>query len=267
MSRLPTLFISHGSPMNGIEETPSSRTWAGLGRTLPKPRAVLVASAHWETSLPMLSGNPKPQTIHDFGGFPDALFQVRYPALGAPELAAQAVELLKGAGITAGVNGCRGLDHGAWVPLKWMYPNADVPVVELSLQPEVGTARHVELGRALAPLADDGVLIVGSGHATHNLRDWMSNPRRREPLRYAQVFADWVSDRLAAGDTEALIAYREQAPDAARAHPTEEHFLPLLVAWGAAGEGARAERLSTGFDGGALANDSYEFHPAGSRAH
>jgi 4,5-DOPA dioxygenase extradiol len=227
---------------------------------------VLIASAHWESSVPTLSGNARPETIHDFGGFPDALFQVRYPAPGAPELATQAAELLKGAGIAAGVNGCRGLDHGAWVPLKWMYANADVPVVQISLQPERGTAHHVELGRALAPLADDGVLIIGSGHATHNLRDWMMNPRRREPLRYAQEFAGWLRERLAAGDTDALIAYRDQAPEAARAHPTEEHFLPLLVAWGAAGDGARAERMSTGIDGGALVNDSYKFLPASTRA-
>ena len=253
--------------MNGIEETPSSRTWATLGRELPKPRAVLIASAHWETSLPTLSGNAKPETIHDFGGFPEALFQIRYPAPGAPELAAHAVALLKSAGITAGINGCRGLDHGAWVPLKWMYPNADVPVVEISLQPELGTAHHVEIGRALAPLSDDGILIAGSGHTTHNLRDWMSNPRRKEPLRYAQEFADWVHDRLAAGDTDALVAYRERAPEAARAHPSEEHFLPLLVAWGAAGEDARVERFSTGFDGGALANELYAFRQADSRAH
>src|SRR5215470_7679027 len=219
MSRLPTLFISHGSPMNGIEVTPSSQAWANLGRDLPRPRAVLVASAHWESSVATLSGNAKPETIHDFGGFPDALFQVRYPAPGAPELATQAAELLKSAGIAAGVNGCRGLDHGAWVPLKWMYENADVPVVEISLQPERGTAHHVELGRALAPLADDGVLIVGSGHATHNLRDWMMNPGRPEPLRYAQEFAGWLHERLAAGDTDALIAYRDRAPEAARAHP------------------------------------------------
>jgi 4,5-DOPA dioxygenase extradiol len=267
MSRLPTLFISHGSPMNGIDLTPSSEAWAALGRELPRPRAVLVASAHWESAVPTLSGNARPETIHDFGGFPDALFQVSYPAPGAPELATQAVELLKSAGIAAGVNGCRGLDHGAWVPLKWMYANADVPVVEISLQPGRGTAHHVELGRALAPLADDGVLIVGSGHATHNLRDWMMNPGRREPLRYAQEFAGWLHDRLAAGDTDALIAYRDRAPEAARAHPTEEHFLPLLVAWGAAGAGARAERMSAGIDGGALVNDSYKFVAASSRAH
>jgi len=263
MTRLPTLFLSHGSPMNAVTQTASSREWATLGRTLDKPRAVLVASAHWETSVPMLTGNPKPETIHDFGGFPDDLYRIRYPAHGAPELAAEAVSLLKNAGIAAGVDGCRGLDHGAWVPLRWMYPEADVPVVEISLQPELGTAHHVELGRALAPLADNGVLIVGSGHATHNLRDWMGNPRRQAPLRYAEAFADWLGEHLAAGDTDALIAYRDLAPEAARAHPTEEHFLPLLVAWGAAGDGARAERFTAGFEGGVLANDSYAFHQAG----
>jgi len=264
MPRLPTLFLSHGSPMNAVGRTPSSDAWAALARDLPRPRAVLVASAHWTTSVPTLTGSSKPQTIHDFGGFPDPLYQIRYPAPGAPELAAEAVALLKNAGITAGVNGCRGLDHGAWVPLRWMYPGNDVPVVEISLQPELGTARHVALGRALAPLADDGVLIVGSGHATHNLSDWIANRRSQAPLRYVRAFADWVSARLAVGDTAALIDYRELAPEAVRAHPTEEHFLPLLVAWGAAGEGAHAQRITAGFEGGALANDSYRFQLAGS---
>ena len=206
MTRLPTLFLSHGSPLNAAERTASSDAWVALARKLPEPRAVLMVSAHWETSVPMLTGNPKPETIHDFGGFPEELYRIRYPAPGAPELASEAVALLKEAGIAAGVNGCRGLDHGAWVPLSWMYPDADVPVLQLSLQPGLGTARHVELGRALAPLAADGVLIVGSGHATHNLRDWMANPRRQEPLRYAQAFAEWLHERLAARDTSALVA-------------------------------------------------------------
>ena len=266
MSRLPTLFLSHGSPMNAAMRTPSSDAWAGLGRTLPRPRAVLVASAHWETTVPMLTGNAKPETIHDFGGFPEELYRIRYTAPGAPELAAEAVALLKGAGITAGVNGCRGLDHGAWVPLRWMYPDADMPVVQLSLQPELGPARHVELGRALGALADEGVLIVGSGHATHNLGDWMAGRGRKEPLPYAQAFADWLHERLAAHDTAALVDYRARAPEAARAHPSEEHFLPLLVAWGAAGDDARVERSSTGFDG-ALVNDSYVFHPVAKKTH
>jgi 4,5-DOPA dioxygenase extradiol len=261
MSRLPTLFLSHGSPLNAVGPTASGAVWAELAQALPRPRAVLVASAHWETSVPMLTGNPRPETIHDFGGFPEALYRIAYPAPGAPELANEAAALLKAAGIAAGVNGCRGLDHGAWVPLRWMYPHAGVPVVQLSLQPALGGARHVELGRALAPLAADGVLIVGSGHATHNLRDWMSNPRRQEPLRYAQAFADWLSGRLVAGDTESLVRYRELAPEAARAHPSEEHYLPLLVAFGAAGEDARAERITAGFEAGALANDSYVFRP------
>jgi 4,5-DOPA dioxygenase extradiol len=263
MTRLPTLFLSHGSPMNAVEATASSRDWAALGRSLGKPRAVLVASAHWETSVPMLTGSRKPETIHDFGGFPEVLYGIRYPAPGAPEVAAEAVTLLKEAGIAAGVDGCRGLDHGAWVPLRWMYPDADVPVVEISLQPSLGTARHVELGRALSSLAEQGVLIVGSGHLTHNLRDWMSNPRRQEPLRYAQAFADWIGERLDARDTGALIAYRETGPEAARAHPSEEHFLPLLFAWGAADPEANVERHSLGFEGGALADESYLFRSPG----
>lgn len=262
MTALPTLFLSHGSPMHAIEPGAAGLAWEALGRALPRPSAVLMASAHWATSVPMLTGNPKPQTIHDFGGFPAELYALRYPAPGAPEVATLAVALLKNAGITAGVDGCRGLDHGAWVPLLHMYPGHDVPVVQLSLQPELGTAHHIALGRALAPLAGDGVLIVGSGHTTHNLRDWMSNPRRTEPLRYAQAFAEWVTGRLDAHDTEALIAYRERAPDAVRAHPSEEHFLPLHVAWGAAGDDPRVERIVTGFEAGALAMDSWLFHPA-----
>jgi 4,5-DOPA dioxygenase extradiol len=259
---LPTLFLSHGSPMHAIEPGAAGKAWEALGRTLPRPRAVLMVSAHWETSVPMLTGNPQPQTIHDFGGFPAELFAIRYPAPGAPALATQTVALLKNAGITAGVDGCRGLDHGAWVPLRWMYPQHDVPVVQLSVQPALGTAHHVALGRALAPLADDDVLIVGSGHTTHNLRDWMGNPRRHEPLRYAQEFSNWLRSRLVAHDTAALVAYREQAPEAARAHPTEEHFLPLHVAWGAAGDNPRVERIVDGFEAGALSLDSYAFYPA-----
>ncbi len=247
--------------MHAIEPGAAGRAWASLGRTLPRPRAVLVASAHWETSVPMLTGNPNPRTIHDFGGFPAELHSLRYAAPGAPSLAAQAVALLKQAGITAGVDGCRGLDHGAWVPLLWMFPERDIPVVQISVQPGQGARRHVELGNALAPLADEGVLIVGSGHTTHNLHDWLANPRRAEPLRYARAFAEWVGGRLDARDTEALIDYRTRAPEAARAHPSEEHFLPLHVAWGAAGENPRAERFVSGFEAGALALDSWILHP------
>jgi 4,5-DOPA dioxygenase extradiol len=259
--RLPTLFLSHGSPMHAVEPGAAGRAWAALGRELPRPRAVLIASAHWETSIPLLTGNAAPQTIHDFGGFPDELFRLQYPAPGDPALAAKAVALLKTAGVAAGIDGCRGRDHGAWVPLRWMYPEADVPVVQLAIQPELGAAHHLRVGRALAPLADDSVLIVGSGHTTHNLRDWMANRRRQEPLPYAQVFAEWLHDRLVAHDLDALVAWRERAPEAARAHPSDEHLLPLFVALGAASADSNVERFIAGFEAGALAMDSYRFGP------
>jgi 4,5-DOPA dioxygenase extradiol len=260
MKRLPTLFLSHGSPMHSIEPGAAGEAWAALGRSLGKPAAILIASAHWETAVPMLTGSARPETIHDFGGFPRELYDIRYAAPGAPDLAARAVALLKARGIAAGIDGCRGLDHGAWVPLRWMYPDADVPVVQLAVQPGRGTAHHVELGRALAPLAGENVLIIGSGHVTHNLRDWMQNRQRpAAEASYARDFAVWLAQSLARGDTDALVRYRELAPGAARAHPTDEHFLPLFVAWGAAGEDTRAERVVEGMEGGVLSMDSYRF--------
>jgi 4,5-DOPA dioxygenase extradiol len=252
--------------MYAVEPGVAGRAWAKLGQTLPRPRAILMVSAHWETSVPMLSGNPKPETIHDFGGFPPELYRLAYPARGSPEVATRCVALLKAAGIAAGVDGCRGLDHGAWVPMRWMYPDADIPIVQLAVQPLSGTTHHVQLGRALSPLPAEGVLVVGSGHTTHNLRDWMGNARRPQPLPYAEAFAAWLATTLAAHDTEALVDYRERAPDAVRAHPSEEHFLPLHVAYGAAGDDARPERIIDGFEHGALAMDSYLFHPVAALA-
>lgn len=259
--RLPTLFLSHGSPMQAIEPGIAGRAWQALGTKLSRPDAIVIASAHWETSLPMLGGAREPETIHDFGGFPPALYEIRYAAPGAPDVAARAQALLKQAGITAGVDAGRGLDHGAWVPLRWMYPDADVPVVQLAVQPELGTAHHLALGRALAPLRDVGVLVVGSGHTTHNLRDFFLDRRSGgAPAPYAKAFADWVSTNLASGDTESLVGYRELAPNAARAHPTDEHLLPLFVAYGAAGEHPRVETIVEGYEGSALALHSWMFH-------
>jgi len=259
MNPLPALFLSHGSPMHAVSPGVVGDAWAALGRRIGRPAAVLIASAHWETALPMLTGNPTPQTIHDFGGFPKELYSIEYPAPGAPVIAARAVALLKNAGVTAGIDGCRGLDHGAWVPLRWMYPSADVPVVQIAVQPARGTAHHVALGRALAPLRDEGVLIIGSGHATHNLRDWIDNRNAAEPMQYAAEFAQWLGAAIAAHDERALVDYRDRAPFAARAHPTEEHLLPLFVAYGAAGRDARVERVVDGFENGALARDSFLF--------
>jgi 4,5-DOPA dioxygenase extradiol len=175
--------------------------------------------------------------------------------------------LLKDAGMTGGIDGTRGLDHGAWVPLRWMYPDARIPVVEIAVQPARGPAHHLALGRALAPLRDEGVLVIGSGHTTHNLRDWSTDRSGAGGIApYAAEFASWVGARLEAGDADALVQYRELAPHAERAHPTDEHFMPLFVAYGAAGDRPRVETVVEGFEGGALSLHSWAFHAASLRA-
>lgn len=271
MSRLPTLFLSHGSPMHAIESGPAGEAWRELGATLPKPHAILMVSAHWETAAPMLSGGERPETIHDFGGFPQELYTLRYPAPGSPALAQRIATLLKDAGFPASVNGCRGLDHGAWVPLRRMHPQADVPVVQLSVQGALGPEHHLRLGEALAPLAEEGVLVIGSGSVTHNLRDWMMLMQRaggrgldatQPTVPYVVEFGDWLERRLATGDRASVLDYRDHSPGGARAHPTDEHFLPLFVAWGAAGAGARGTRVHHSIDAAVLSMDAYRFDAA-----
>ena len=259
MQKLPTLFLSHGSPMHAINAGAAGEVWATLTKKLPKPKAVLMVTAHWESNLPMLSGNAKPSMIYDFGGFPEELYKINYPAPGSPDIAAKAQALLKTAGFTAGIDGCRGFDHGTWVPLLKMYPDADVPVVQLSVQTLMSPRHHYEVGRALSLLTKEGVLIVGTGHLTHNLRDWMQSRGQTSHAAYAQKFQSWVFDHLAAHDVDALTRYRQEAPDAVRAHPTEEHFMPLFVALGAAGADAEPERVYEGFEGAALVMDAYRF--------
>ena len=258
MKRLPSIFISHGSPMHALEPGAAGEAWKALGRRFPKPRAILIASAHWETNVPMLTGSDKPETIHDFYNFPEPLYRLRYPAPGAPAVAQRAQGLLKEAGFTAAIDGFRGLDHGAWAPLLYAYPDADVPVVELSVQPPLGPGHHLALGRALRNLSDEGVLIVGSGHMTHNLRDFMRGAAKPEP--YAREFQQWVKDKIEKKDLESLANYRSSSRDGARAHPTDEHFLPLFVALGAAPENAKPERVFDAIENGVLAMDAYVFN-------
>lgn len=259
---LPALFISHGSPMHALDPGAAGRAWVALAARLPRPRAILIASAHWETNLPMLTGSARPETIHDFYGFPAPLYRLRYPAPGAPDVAARAQQLLKEAGYTAAIDGCRGLDHGAWAPLLHMYPEADVPVAQVSVQTALGARHHLALGRALAPLAAEGVLVLGSGHMTHNLRDRAPEARPEHAEPYAREFQEWTRERLESGAIEELVDYRSRAPHAARAHPTEEHFLPLFVALGAAGDNPRVERVYGAIETRALAMDAYRFDPA-----
>jgi 4,5-DOPA dioxygenase extradiol len=248
--------------MHALQAGAAGEAWAALGRRLGKPRAVAIASAHWETGLPQMTGNPKPETIHDFSGFPEPLYRMRYPAPGAPEVAKRAQAMLKEAGFTAAIDGCRGLDHGAWSPLLYMYPDADVPVVQVSVQPALGTRHHLAIGRSLKKLLEEEILIIGSGHLTHNLRDWARGTGRPEP--YAREFQSWIKDKIDQRDFEKLLDYRSASPHGARSHPTEEHFLPLFVALGAAPEGYRAERIFDDIESGVLAMDAYVFNqPAG----
>ena len=258
MVPLPSVFISHGSPMHALEAGAAGLAWAALGKRLGKPKAILIASAHWETNLPMVTGAEHPETIHDFSGFPEPLYRLGYLAPGAPAVAQKALQLLKAEGLTAAIDGCRGLDHGAWAPLLYMYPDADVPVVQMSLQPGLGTRHHLRLGRALRQLEEDNVLVIGSGHMTHNLRDWARGNGQAQP--YAQEFSEWVRQRIEEHDQEALADYRARAPHAARAHPTEEHFLPLFFALGAARDNYKPERIYSAIDSGVLSMDAYVFH-------
>lgn len=249
--KLPTLFVSHGSPMLALDEAnPAYGFLSQLGGRLPRPQAILVISAHWETATPRVTAAEQLDTIHDFYGFPEPLYQLRYPANGQPRLADTVSNLLQPA---AALDPVRGLDHGAWVPLRLMYPGAEIPVLQLSLQTPLGPAYHLQLGEALQPLREQGVLIIGSGGATHNLREYF------RPQGNYDTFADfsaWLHEVLSRDDRETLLDYRECAPEGARNHPTEEHFLPLFVALGAGG--GRAERLHHSFDR-SLCMDAYRF--------
>ncbi len=257
---LPTLFISHGSPMRAIEESPARRFLLGLGKTLPQPTAIVVASAHWESMEGLaVSLASHPETIHDFGGFPEALFDIQYPAQGAPATAARAAELLEQAGFTVKRNVNRGLDHGVWVPLYLMYPDADIPIAQVSVRRGASPAEHEQIGKALGKLRRDGVLIIGSGSLTHNLYAVRGASIAQDVPVWVSDFGDWMHDRLETNQRESLLEYRAQAPFAVRNHPTEEHLLPLFVAMGAAGESSKAERLHASYQYGVLAMDMYAF--------
>lgn len=252
----PSLFISHGSPMLALDPGESGPALARLAAGMPKPQAIVIVSAHWESQDLLVNGNPQPETWHDFSGFPAALFAVQYPARGLPELSLQVAQLLRAADLPARIDIKRPFDHGVWVPLSLIYPQADIPVVQVSLPNRQGPALQTRVGRALASLRDEGVLVIGSGSITHNLRelDWHAGPESVEP--WAKEFRDWMIDKLAVDDEAALHDYRKQAPYAVRSHPSDEHLLPLYFARGAGGEFSVAHH---GFTMGALGMDIYRF--------
>ncbi|MDO8317646.1 dioxygenase [Rhodoferax sp.] len=255
LHRAPVFFISHGSPMFALEPGQLGANLRALGQQLSGIKAVLVVSPHWQTRALQVLTTPKPETIHDFGGFPQSLYQLQYPAPGQPELAREALRLLTQAGWPTAIDANRGLDHGAWVPLWHLLPQATVPVFQVSMPHQLDTAGALALGRALAPLRDQGVLIVGSGSLTHNLTDLQ--PPAAPAVAYAVEFAHWIRQAVTQADVDGLLDYRLRAPHAERAHPTQEHFLPLLVALGARHESEAAQVIADDITYGVLSMESY----------
>jgi 4,5-DOPA dioxygenase extradiol len=255
----PSLFVSHGSPMFALRPGELGPRLRALGAQLPEPAAVLVVSPHWQTDGLRITTAARPATLHDFGGFPAALYGLDYPAPGAPALAAAVARELAAAGHPVAPDPQRGLDHGAWVPLRHLYPDARVPVIQLSMPRTLGAADALQLGAALAPLRAQGILLLGSGSLTHNLDEF------RRPVAepgYVARFADWIAGALTGRDRAALLDYRERAPQARRAHPSEEHLLPLFVAFGASGAQEPLRRLAGGIADGVLSMDSFAWGAA-----
>ena len=255
-----SIFVPHGAPTFALRPGAAGEALVAAANGLPRPRAIIVISAHWDSERPTVGFADRPETIHDFWGFPEELYALRYPATGCREGAEAVVQAIKAAGLPVLRDETRGLDHGAWLPLRLMFPNADVPVIPLSIQSHAGPEQAYRLGLALAPLAASGFLVIASGNLTHNLRDFQrAFHNGGQTPAYVREFTDWLAERLAAKDLPALLDYRKLAPGALQAHPTDEHLLPLFVALGAAGPDAEAQRLHAGIDEYVIAMDAYTF--------
>jgi len=260
MKRQPALFVSHGSPTLPLEQSAATDFLRRLGPSLDRPEAILMVSAHWDTERPAVSSAERPETIYDFYGFPPELYRLQYPAPGAPKLARRVASLLGEHGFSTDIDPERGLDHGAWTPLILAYPQADIPVTQLSIQSRLGPAHHVRLGEALRPLRDEGVLIIASGGATHNLRELSRQRGSTVAQPWAAEFNDWLAGALQSRRTDDLVNYRGQAPQAVRNHPTDEHLIPLFVALGAGDPGGTTQRLHTSIESGVISMDAYRFN-------
>lgn len=259
-ARRSVLFVPHGSPMFALHPGAAGAAMSQIAAALDTPRAIVVVSPHWETALPTVGTATQLATIHDFGGFDPRLYEMQYPATGCPEVAAQVMAALQAAGLPVAQDAQRGLDHGAWVPLRQMFPDADIPVVPLSMQSHQGPEHAYRVGQALASLAEQNILIMASGNITHNLRDFMMvSMQGGTTPTYVQAFADWIHTHMVQRDVPGLLAYRQQVTGQ-RAHPTDEHLLPLFTALGAAGEGAQPEAFFRGISDHVIAMDGYTFH-------
>ncbi|OHX19364.1 DODA-type extradiol aromatic ring-opening family dioxygenase [Chromobacterium sphagni] len=256
-TRQAALFISHGAPTLPIEDSPTRHFLAQLGQDWPRPRAIVIVSAHWEAQAFTVNRQPRPGTLYDFGGFPPLLRTLRYPAATDAALAAEAETLLRGAGLRTESTHERPLDHGIWTPLLLMYPQADIPLVTVSLRHRASAAEHYALGRALRPLRDDNVLLIGSGSYTHNLRELRQDGSSVAP--WAAEFTGWMDQALLERRDDDVVHWLERAPQARQNHPSDEHFNPLLVALGAAGDGAPPLKLHDDWRMGALSMACWRF--------
>jgi 4,5-DOPA dioxygenase extradiol len=249
-SRMPALFFGHGNPMNAIQSNAYTEAWSAVGKTLPRPRAVVAVSAHWYLPGTAVTAMGAPRTIHDFGGFPKELYRVRYPAPGDPRLAKRVQALL--APTPVSLDESWGLDHGTWSVLCHVFPNADVPVIQLCIDETEPPALHYELGRRLAPLREEGVLVLGSGNLVHNLHAYGWGRRSMEPYDWAVRFEKQARDLMTAGEHGPLVAYESLGRDALLSVPTPEHYLPLLYVLGMHGSGEAVDFPVEGFDGGSV---------------
>ena len=247
---MPAVFFGHGNPMNALQENPWTSGWAGLGAALPRPKAILSVSAHWYLPATAVTAISRPRTIHDFGGFPPALYEVQYPAPGSPELASRVADLL--APMEVAMDRSWGLDHGTWSVLVHAFPGADVPVVQLSIDESKPARWHYELARKLAPLRDEGVLIMGSGNMVHNLHTYSWGKRSVEPYDWALRFETTARQALSAAEFSALVDYESLGRDAMLAAPTPDHYLPLLYVLAQHQPGERVSFPVEGFDGGSI---------------
>jgi 4,5-DOPA dioxygenase extradiol len=256
-SRLPAIFFGHGNPMNALHDNEWSRGWAAIGQRVPKPRAVLSVSAHWYLPATALTAMAMPRTIHDFGGFPRELFEVQYPAPGDRELVRRVSELLNP--LEVGADLSWGLDHGTWSVLRHVFPRADVPVVQLSIDESKPPEFHYGLGRLLRPLRDEGILVIGSGDIVHNLHTYAWGRRPAEPFDWALRFEGRVRELMLRGEHQPLVKYESMGPDAELSVPTPEHYLPLLYVLGASDEGDAVTFPVEGMDGGSISMLSVQF--------
>lgn len=260
MPALPSLFVSHGAPTLLLEDVPARAFLASLGARIGRPDAIVAISAHHIGRAATVSTAPSLETVHDFFGFPAELYRYRYAPPGAPELAREIVAHLSAENIAAAAVEDPGIDHGAWVPLALMYPDADLPVVPLSLDASMSERAHIAIGRTLAALRERNILVLASGGFTHNLREFGRYDRDAAAAPYVVEFRDWMAAALARADEAALVDWRRQAPHGARAHPTPEHLMPLFVAYGAGGAQPTVERLHQSVTYGILSMDAFAFN-------